>query len=394
MMMTRYRYKIYAAVFILLVAAMVLIAATSFNSGFVSSVQITVVANRAGLVMDPGAKVTYRGLEIGRVRAIADDGDRARLTLGVDPDFLHRIPENAKVSITSTTVFGAKYVSFEDPDPKVSTQQVNTLTQGAVINTDDVTVEINTAFERLTALVKQIDPDKLNETLGVLAATVGGDRGGAIGQVIVDAEEYLRILDEATPQLRQSIDAGAVTANAYADASPDIVGILRNVTTTAKTITDKQAQFDLLLTTTIGLAKTGSQFLEANGDPLITALRVLTPTTGLLSEYSPEFTCLIQGLDTVQREGSEALGGKYPGIHLDVGFLAGVPLYGNSGNLPKVAAQGGPRCFGLPDIGPDTKAPFLVTDTGVNQFGDEPSSTQFAPEDLLTVLIGNPKEGN
>ncbi|WP_139334516.1 MlaD family protein, partial [Mycobacterium colombiense] len=42
-----------------------------FRGAFTEKTQLTMIAARAGLVMDPGSKVTYNGVEIGRVGSIA-----------------------------------------------------------------------------------------------------------------------------------------------------------------------------------------------------------------------------------------------------------------------------------------------------------------------------------
>ena len=53
---------------------------------------------RAGLSMDPGAKVTYNGVEIGRVATVDEvtvgDEPKAKITLDVNPKYLHLIPKN------------------------------------------------------------------------------------------------------------------------------------------------------------------------------------------------------------------------------------------------------------------------------------------------------------
>ena len=81
---------------------------------------------RSGLSMDPGAKVTYNGVEIGRVASV-DAGHRrrqprAKITLDVDPKYIELIPANVDAEIRATTVFGNKYVSFSSPkDPVTAT---------------------------------------------------------------------------------------------------------------------------------------------------------------------------------------------------------------------------------------------------------------------------------
>ncbi|WP_156624097.1 MlaD family protein, partial [Mycobacterium sp. 852002-40037_SCH5390672] len=90
-----------------------------FRGGFTPKTQLTMLASRAGLVMDPGSKVTYNGVEIGRVGSIAEtvrDGKpAAKFTLEVYPRYLALIPSNVNADIKATTVFGGKYVSLTTP---------------------------------------------------------------------------------------------------------------------------------------------------------------------------------------------------------------------------------------------------------------------------------------
>lgn len=65
--------------------------------------------------MDPGAKVTYNGVEIGRVGKVeafnVGGVPGAMIPLDVNPKYLKLIPQNVDASINATTAFGNKYVS-------------------------------------------------------------------------------------------------------------------------------------------------------------------------------------------------------------------------------------------------------------------------------------------
>src|ERR1700761_8143714 len=90
-----------------------------FRGDFTPKTKLTMLAARAGLVMDQGSKVTYNGVSIGRVAAIAEVEHRgkpaARFTLDVDPQYVDLIPANVVAKIQATTVFGNKYVSLTSP---------------------------------------------------------------------------------------------------------------------------------------------------------------------------------------------------------------------------------------------------------------------------------------
>lgn len=353
--------KLAAAGLVLGLVAVVGLALTIFSGGFRSTVPVTVTSERAGLVMDPQAKVKLRGVEVGRVASISQQDGMARLQLDMNPSTLSMIPANAAVEIKSTTVFGAKYVNFVvPPDPSVQA-----LAPGAVISADNVTVEFNTLFQHLSDVLQQLEPEKLNATLGAVSSALRG-RGAELGELLTESDEYLATINPSLPALQRDLAAAAVVTNVYADATPDLMRVLDNATTTSNTIVAEQANLDLLLMNVTGLADTSNQVLTENEQPLETALDTLTATTTLLDEYSPELTCFIVGLNKGRLAfGPLAGAGDKASIALSSSFLLGDPAYTVEKDLPKIAATGGPNCYGLPDFDPkQAPAPFVVADTG------------------------------
>jgi phospholipid/cholesterol/gamma-HCH transport system substrate-binding protein len=91
------------------IAGIVAVAVGLFRGSFTEAVPVTVVSRRAGLVMNPDAKVKMRGVQVGKVASIESrPNGQAALHLAMDPSQLGLIPANVLVDITSTTVFGAK----------------------------------------------------------------------------------------------------------------------------------------------------------------------------------------------------------------------------------------------------------------------------------------------
>ncbi|KAA0021939.1 MCE family protein [Antrihabitans cavernicola] len=356
-----------------LVLALVAIAAaamTMFAGGFTRTSPITVTAPRSGLVMDPDAKVKMRGVEVGRVKSIAETTDGATLVLNMNPDMLKLIPSNAKVDIKSTTVFGAKYVNFvvpENPSP-------NHLAAGATVAADAVTVEFNTLFQHLSDVLQKLEPEKLNATLGALSTALSG-RGDELGQLLGDTDSYLKKMNPSLPALQRDFTSAAGVTNTYADSAQDFLKTIQNITATSGTIVDEQQNLDSLLTNVTGLANTAGGVLNDNEKNLETALDLLRPTTGLLDEYSPMLKCLIVGLDQGRVVGEDIFGGLQEGVALNAGFEWGARPYTYPKDLPKVAATGGPNCWGLPDPVHGSHAPFVVADTGTVPYVP---NTQFA----------------
>ena len=101
-------------IFVAAMIAIVLLTAVAFNRDFTSYAKVTVVSDRAGLVMEPYAMVKFRGVVVGRVASIQPD-DPVKLQLEVNSDQLAYIPANVGAQITAPTVFGGKFVELIAP---------------------------------------------------------------------------------------------------------------------------------------------------------------------------------------------------------------------------------------------------------------------------------------
>ena len=345
---------------VLVAAAVVFVAITLFRGGFSTSVPITVMSDRAGLVMNPDARVKMRGVQVGKVSSVQEMPDgRAALHLAMDPSQLHLIPSNVLVDIASTTVFGAKFVQLVPP----ATPSAKPLAAGAVLDSKNVTVEINTVFEQLTQVLSSIQPEKLNETLGAIATAFNG-RGEKIGRTLTDFNAFLAKIEPSLPNLSHDIEAAVPTLNAYADAAPDLVSTVKNSTQLSNSIVDEQQNLDEFLVSSIGLADVGNDVVGGNRQALTDVLHLLVPTTDLLNRYHDALWCGIGGLGTFTHSAPLQL----PGVVVSAGLTLGVERYRYPADLPKVAAKGGPYCkeLGLPDVQPEVRAPFIVADVGSN----------------------------
>ncbi|MFD5810114.1 MULTISPECIES: MCE family protein [Rhodococcus] len=339
----------------------VALALLMFAGAFTATTPVTVTSARSGLVLEPDAKVKLRGVEVGRVRSVEHTPDGALLQLAMDPGQLHLVPSNVRVAIESTTVFGAKFVNLlmpDDPSPVP-------LQEGAIIAAENVTVEFNTVFQHLSDVLAQVQPEKLNATLGAISQALNG-RGDTLGATLVEADDYLATMNPSLPQLQYDLAVAADVTNLYADVAPDVMNLLDNATSIGNTVVDEQANLDLMLMNVTGLANTGRDVLGENEAQLTSALDLLTETTTLLGEYSPELTCFIIGLNDARIAFEPMAGtGKYPALMLSTNFLGGATMYDHEKDLPVVGATGGPNCHGLPAFDPkrDGHAPFVVADT-------------------------------
>lgn len=339
--------------------AIVAVVAVQFRGGFSSSASVTVVSPRAGLVMNPDAKVKLHGVQVGRVASLATLPDgRAILHLAMDPGQLQYIPANVRVNIASTTVFGAKFVQLVAP----AQPSPETMHAGQVLDVGQVTVEINTVFQKLVAVLSKIDPAKLNETLGAIAAAVNG-RGHEIGQMLSDLDAFLARLDPSLPTLDHDLAVAPAVLGAYADAAPDLLAAVANASRISQTVVDEQHNLDALLIATTGLADIGQDVLATNRQPLTDVVHLLVPTTDLTNKYNQALFCMMGGLVLAAYQPNPVM----PGAMVDASFTLGHERFRYPQDLPKVAATGGPQCVaGLPNIPYEARPPYVVADVGYN----------------------------
>jgi phospholipid/cholesterol/gamma-HCH transport system substrate-binding protein len=386
-----------AGVVVALIAALVLwLVFLQYQGDFTDKTKLTMLSDRAGLVMDPGSKVTYNGVQIGRVASIDEiqhDGKpAAKLTLDVYPKYLHLIPANVDARIVATTVFGEKYVSMTAPENPLPQR----ITPSNVIDARSVTTEINTLFQTITSIAEKVDPVKVNLTLSAAAQALSG-LGDKFGQSIINGSAALDEVNPRMPIIRHDIQQLATLGDTYADASPDLFNFLNNGATTAHTIHAQEKDLDRALLAAAGFGATGADIFNRGGPYLARGAKDLVPSAQLLDTYSPEVFCAIRNLHDGEpkvaafagggngyslRSESEIFSGLglalgLPGLGITAATMGLAALAGVVGgapnpyvypeNLPRINAHGGPG--GAPgcwqpitrDLWP---APTLIMDTG------------------------------
>lgn len=350
---------------VLALMAVVALAVGLFRGSFTTTVPVTVLSQRAGLVMNPDAKVKLHGAQVGSVHSIESLPDgRAAIHLAMDPSFMDVIPADVTVDIASTTVFGAKSVELV-PAADASTES---LRAGQVLTADHVNVEINTVFEELSQVLARIEPAKLNQTLGALATAMDG-RGDQIGQMMSDLDGFLATIEPSLPVMERELATAPVVIGTYADVAPELLDTIDAATTISQTVIDEQDNLDRMLVSVIGLSDTGNDVIGGNREAITDVMRLLVPTTDLLNQYHEALNCGLGG--AVQL--AKAPGTPVPGGLLLQTIVLGQERYRYPQNLPKVAAKGGPQCTDLPKVPFQKSPPFVITDVNANpaQYGNQ-----------------------
>ena len=338
--------------FLTVIATLIAFSIAIYQKAFEQVTMVTIKADRAGLQLPKFGDVRIHGVLVGQVRQIAQDGEQASIQVALQPDEARQIPENVRVQILPTTLFGQKYISFVRPDQPSSTP----LSDGDVIPADRVqtNVELSKILADLFPLLRSVQPADLNATLNALATALQG-RGERIGETMDKLDSYLGVVDAHLPTLRKDLVLLAQVADTYDIAAPDLIGLLRNVTVTSKTVLEKKDDLDTFFSDLQGLADTSTQVLDENGANLIRIGQVTEPITRLLAVYSPEFPCLLQGAARY----APLLAKIFAGSIIRQEFIFNTPQYReyDRRDRPVYGEVGhGPWCLGLPNppipIGP------------------------------------------
>ncbi|GAA2762101.1 MCE family protein [Streptomyces paradoxus] len=350
------RLRLYGVVFIAVLALLLSLSVAVYRQVFTPVVRITLEADSLGNQLDPRADVKLRGLLVGEVREVRADGTKATLDIALKPEHVAQIPSDVHARLLPKTLFGEKYVDLVAPRGSSG----RPIRAGDVITQDRtrVGIEVQQLMNDLLPLLRTVQPGKLNATLSAFATALDG-RGDRIGDNLTRVEAYLRRLNPHLPSLKEDIARFADVAEVYGDAAPDLMEILRNTVTTSRTIVEQKDRLAAALRSTATVAGTGEDFLDANGDRLITLGRVSRPTLELFARYSPQYPCLLAGLVRQEKASEEAFkGGK---MHITLEVVRPQGAY-EPGEEPRYGERSGPNCRDLPH--PPVPAPGARLDDG------------------------------
>lgn len=360
-------YRLAGAGLVAIVVLFGVLLAKQYRGDFVGRTELVVMSDRAGLVVDPGSKVTLNGVEIGRVAGMGttdvDGRERATIALEVRDEYLPSIPSNVLADIRASTVFGNKYVSFSSPEDP-SAERVS---RGSVIPARSVTTEFNTLFETVTSIADKVDPIKLNQTLTATAQALGGV-GTRFGVSLEDANAILADLNPRWPRFRDDVALAGELLDVYADAAPNLLDGLDAAVTTARSLNARRGDVDAALMAAIGFGDGATDPLQRASPYLIRGASNLVPTTALLDDYRGMILCTVRNYHDVGPRIASSLGGDNGYSLAAFGTLTGAGNpYIYPDNLPRINARGGPE--GRPgcwqkvtyDLWPH---PYLVMDTG------------------------------
>ncbi|KID32483.1 virulence factor Mce-like protein [Prauserella rugosa] len=332
---------------LLLVALMVggvALSVAIYNKAFTDYVDVTLEADQVGNQLSENSDVKVRGLIVGRVGEITPRVDGTTLTLNLDPEHAQLVPSDVSARFLPKTLFGERYVDLEIPDGS----SAEPLRSGDVIPQDRTrnAIELEQAFEDLMPVLQAVQPQKLSSTLTAISTALQG-RGEDLGDTISELGEYLGELNPHVPKLQENLRELAKFSHNLSDVTPDLVHTLENLTTTSKTIVEKQEGLQKVYSSVTGASTDLQSWLEANSQNLIQLGKTARPTAELLAKYAPGYPCFLgQMAELVPRiDKAFGKGTNKPGLHATLEITTNRGPYLPGQDEPEWNDHRGPRCY-------------------------------------------------
>jgi phospholipid/cholesterol/gamma-HCH transport system substrate-binding protein len=324
-----------------------------YHKDFTPVAVVRLDTDQTGNQLGKGSDVKIRGVVVGEVSSVASKGDHASLELALNPGSLDQIPSNVTARLLPKTLFGERYVALQIP----ATPSPRHLAAGDVIPQDrsSAAIEVEKVLDDVMPLLQSVQPQKLSATLSAVSTALDG-RGEQLGQTLVQVSDYLAGLDPSLPDIKADISAFADVTDTYAQAAPDFLQALSDLTTTSRTLVDKQQQLAQLYSSVSASSGDLASFLRVNQNNIIRLTTTSQSTLDLLAEYAPEYPCLLQQLaDSVPRA-YQAFGyGTDEMNHVTIRFVADRGKYLPGVDTPQYLDKRGPRCY--PQVVPPGRWP-------------------------------------
>ena len=338
------RYHVFGAAFLVAIVAFLSFTVAVYEKVFTPAVHVTLKTDSVGNQLTPGSDVKVRGVVVGEVRSVGTDGTVASLDLALQPDLVDQVPANVTARLLPKTLFGERYVALQVP-----AQPAAPIEAGAVIGQDrsSSAIEISKVLDDLMPVLQAVQPQKLAGTLTALSQALDG-RGKQLGDVLTQADAYLKQLAPSLPDLNADLAALSHVADTYSTAAPDFLHALSDLTTTSRTLVDQRTQLDTLYSVVTTTAVDLDSFLRVNEANVIGLAASARPTLDVLAKYAPEYPCVLGQLAD-QLPNADFTFGKgtdHPEMgKFTLSITASRGAYQPGVDTPKYLDTRGPQCY-------------------------------------------------
>lgn len=250
-------------VMLLVLAALLYLLALRYTGRFADKVPVHAVLTSTGDGLPKRADVKYRGMIVGTVDSVevVAAGERQRADLDLKPDVAGVIPANVTARVVPNNLFGVTAIELVDNGPGAAK-----LHSGSIIqqDTSTATVQLQTTLNVLRTVLSNIQPEKLGRVLAALSAALEPS-ARVPGSTVERLDTWLTRVHDI-PGIGNLLGDLGRAASALSESAPDLVGVLSDSVTTARTLTERRSNLVDLLTNAGGAVDSVNALFARNPD--------------------------------------------------------------------------------------------------------------------------------
>ncbi|MFI9401541.1 MCE family protein [Nocardia sp. NPDC052316] len=343
-----------------------------YTGRFEDNVGVVAVLTSTGDGLPANADVKFRGMIVGSVAdvQVVAKGERQRAELNLKPAVAALVPASVKARVIPNNIFGVTAIELVD-----NGQTRETLRAGAEIpeDTSEGTVQLQTTLSVLRDVLDHIQPEKLGRVLATLADAL--DPAARVpGSTIERLDTWLTEV-HAIPGIGNLLGDLGRAATALSTSAPELVGVLSESVTTARTLTERRDQLVALLTNAGGAVDSVNSLFARNPDAGKEVVSGVGELFGSLAEDSDALPQTAANLNVSLRKLRSVFGfgpSRQMVWKMDVSFTP-FQQY-TAADCPRYGSMAGPRCGGssVPEVAPSQEYPEQLAPQWLDAAGPAP----------------------
>ncbi|MGX1804286.1 MlaD family protein [Nocardia sp. NPDC055321] len=254
---------------------------------------VTVHLDRSG-GLQAGNDVTWRGYRVGKIRKIELVENGAEVAAVAEIYRRYDIPADTAVHVGALSGAGEQYLDF-----RPNTDVAPYLSDGTVIRFDPeritTPVPIWSALDNTSALLAQVDPDKLTVILNELDTALSGGPE-QLRHLIEGVSLATTGLDNLLPQTTSLIENLRVIADTSSHAQPDLGTLTRNSRILVDQANAANGELNRFLTDAPGQLAIAEATLTRNEQPIEQLAQTLSAIVKSALLRTPALRALFPGL--------------------------------------------------------------------------------------------------
>ncbi|MFC9432510.1 MCE family protein [Nocardia sp. NPDC057030] len=343
-----------------------------YTGRFEDKVGVVALLTSTGDGLPAHADVKFRGMIVGSVAdvQVVAKGERQRAEIDLKPAVAAMIPAAVTARVIPNNIFGVTAIELVD-----NGEGTQTLRAGAEIpeDTSEGTVQLQTTLSVLRDVLDHIQPEKLGRVLATLADAL--DPAARVPGSTIERLDLWLTQMHAIPGIGDLLGDLGRAATALSASAPDLVGVLSESVTTARTLTERRDRLVALLTNASGAVDSVNSLFARNPDAGKDVVSGLDELFGSLAEDPRALPQTAANLNIALRKLRSVFGfgpSRQMVWKMDVSFTP-FQQY-TAADCPHYGSLAGPRCGGssVPETAPPQEFPAQLAPKWLASAGPAP----------------------